>query len=260
MVGTLVDERADTKDVIATLVDLARRGVLAIQEESKPGLFGIGKSQEFTYHLENAALPMRPYEKLPGRQAVRRRDRARSSPTCATKFYVTMGQVQERAVSGAGGRGLLPRPARSGRAPRTPCWAWPRWSLAFCAGLFRHRSSWCSGAAWRSACPSALAIPAIGLIVLARYMPRKTANGAEEAAKWLAFKRYMENIEQYTKVEEVAGDLRPLPALRHRLRAGKELDRQVRPGRYAAAALVSTPGPYMGPRPRRLGLVAALGR
>ncbi|MCB0201468.1 MAG: DUF2207 domain-containing protein, partial [Anaerolineae bacterium] len=63
MAGTLVDERADTKDVIATLVDLARRGVLAIQDETTPGLFGIGENHEFTYHLENAALPMRPYEK-----------------------------------------------------------------------------------------------------------------------------------------------------------------------------------------------------
>ena len=51
--------------------------------------------------------------------------------------------------------------------------------------------------------PLALAVPAIGLIFLARYMPRKSPAGAEEAAKWLAFKRYMEDIEKYTKVDEV---------------------------------------------------------
>ncbi|MDP2720682.1 MAG: DUF2207 domain-containing protein [bacterium] len=39
-VGTLVDERADTLDVTATIVDLATRGFLTIKEESKKWLFG----------------------------------------------------------------------------------------------------------------------------------------------------------------------------------------------------------------------------
>ncbi|MCD6289413.1 MAG: DUF2207 domain-containing protein, partial [Anaerolineae bacterium] len=40
--GTLVDERADMEDIIATIVDLARRGVITIEEVHEPGLFGIG--------------------------------------------------------------------------------------------------------------------------------------------------------------------------------------------------------------------------
>ena len=39
-VGTLVDERANTLDVGATIVDLAVRGFLIIQEIPKEGLFG----------------------------------------------------------------------------------------------------------------------------------------------------------------------------------------------------------------------------
>jgi uncharacterized membrane protein YgcG len=38
---------------------------------------------------------------------------------------------------------------------------------------------------------------AIALMVIAPHMPRKTAKGAEEAAKWLAFKRYLETIEKH---------------------------------------------------------------
>jgi uncharacterized membrane protein len=34
-------------------------------------------------------------------------------------------------------------------------------------------------------------------------MPRKTAKGAEEAAKWLAFKQYLENIDKYSDMESV---------------------------------------------------------
>ena len=39
-IGTLLDERADTKDVSATIVDLAVRGYLRIVEVPKQGLFG----------------------------------------------------------------------------------------------------------------------------------------------------------------------------------------------------------------------------
>ena len=38
--GTLVDEKANMQDIIATLVDLARRGYLTIEEERKSGFFG----------------------------------------------------------------------------------------------------------------------------------------------------------------------------------------------------------------------------
>jgi hypothetical protein len=47
---------------------------------------------------------------------------------------------------------------------------------------------------------------AVGMGVLAivsRHMPRKTAKGAEEAAKWLAFKQYLENIDKYSDMESV---------------------------------------------------------
>ncbi len=41
----------------------------------------------------------------------------------------------------------------------------------------------------------------VGLILLSRFMPRKTALGAKAAARWQAFKRYLTNIEKYTQVE-----------------------------------------------------------
>jgi uncharacterized membrane protein len=41
------------------------------------------------------------------------------------------------------------------------------------------------------------------LVIVGRHMPRKTPQGAEEAAKWLAFKRYLEDIEQHSDLEAV---------------------------------------------------------
>jgi uncharacterized membrane protein YgcG len=50
--------------------------------------------------------------------------------------------------------------------------------------------------------PLAIGVFFLGLTLLARYMPRKTQEGAEAAARWNAFKRYLANIEKYTNLEE----------------------------------------------------------
>jgi len=61
-VGTLVDERANTLDVSATIVDLAVRGYLVIQEIPKEGLFG--KPDWRLVRLEAPADALMPYERL----------------------------------------------------------------------------------------------------------------------------------------------------------------------------------------------------
>ena len=61
-VGTLVDERANTLDVSATIVDLAVRGYLVIQEIPKEGLFG--KPDWRLVRLEAPAEALLAYERL----------------------------------------------------------------------------------------------------------------------------------------------------------------------------------------------------
>jgi len=51
-----------------------------------------------------------------------------------------------------------------------------------------------------------LGITALFVGVVGRYMPTKTAKGAEEKAKWDAFRNYLKNIEEYQDMEQ-AGDL-----------------------------------------------------
>ncbi|OGM15354.1 hypothetical protein A2V56_03245 [Candidatus Woesebacteria bacterium RBG_19FT_COMBO_42_9] len=59
-VGTLVDEKAHLRDITATVIDLARRGFIKIEEESKKGLFGKTK---FTLHYtKKDEGVLKPYE------------------------------------------------------------------------------------------------------------------------------------------------------------------------------------------------------
>ena len=58
VLGTLIDERADMQDVVASIVDLARRGFLTIEETENTGLFGLG-SKDFVFqnkHTDRSAL------------------------------------------------------------------------------------------------------------------------------------------------------------------------------------------------------------
>ena len=48
--GTLTDERVDMRDITATVVDLAVRGFLKIEEVEKKELFGLMTSEDFRFH------------------------------------------------------------------------------------------------------------------------------------------------------------------------------------------------------------------
>lgn len=246
MVGTLIDERADMKDIIATLVDLARRGVLAIEEEKSPGLFGIGENRDFVYHLENKGLPMRAYE----RELVEKffgNDKTKRLSDLKEKFYTHVEALQKDLYAATVSEGLFESDPEQVRV---------RYAALAIGGLVVSAIVGCTALAllgsvtpFAICIPVALGVSAIGLAVLARYMPRKSQKGAEEAAKWLAFKRYMQNIEQYNQVAEAKEIFdKYLP---HAIAFGLE-DSWIQ-----TFARVNTPpppwyypGPYTGPRPR----------
>ncbi len=49
--GTLVDNSADMRDITATIVDLAVRGYILIEEKEKPHLMGLWSNKEYAFHL-----------------------------------------------------------------------------------------------------------------------------------------------------------------------------------------------------------------
>jgi len=52
--GTLVANRADTRDITATIVDLAVRGRLVIEERDEEGLLDLWSIADFTVHRQQA--------------------------------------------------------------------------------------------------------------------------------------------------------------------------------------------------------------
>ncbi len=52
--GTLVDEDAAMRDITATIVDLAVRGYIVIEEKEKSGMMGLLHNKEYVFHLKKA--------------------------------------------------------------------------------------------------------------------------------------------------------------------------------------------------------------
>jgi uncharacterized membrane protein len=50
--GTLVDEDAAMRDITATIVDLAVRGFIVIEEKDKSGIMGLLHNKEYVFHLK----------------------------------------------------------------------------------------------------------------------------------------------------------------------------------------------------------------
>ena len=64
-IGTLVDHATDLRDITATLVDLAVRGFLRIEEQPEPQLFGLWTNREYIFHRVRPASEetgLKPHE------------------------------------------------------------------------------------------------------------------------------------------------------------------------------------------------------
>ena len=63
--GTLVENEAGMRDITATLVDLAVKGYLTIEQKDESHLLGLSHSKEYIFHLKRPATEwtgVRPHE------------------------------------------------------------------------------------------------------------------------------------------------------------------------------------------------------
>jgi len=199
VVGTLVDEKADMKDIIATLIDLARRGVISMEEEERGGFLGLGSSRDFVFRRQEEPADLREHEKRLLRRLFGGRQTRRLSDL-KNQFYKFIPDLQKRLYQQVVDEGFFTGSPQRTRGIYT---ALGIGALVIFGAielglivLFSDYTRW-------AFCPSiGLGITSVGLIILGQFMPRKTRKGSEAAAQWNAFKRYLANIEKYTDLRE----------------------------------------------------------
>jgi uncharacterized membrane protein YgcG len=223
--GLLVDESADTKDVTATIVDLAVRGYLRITELPASGIFGLGDKDWTLTRTAGKADPdaLQPYERtiydgLFGRGALdlaqaavvglikrfsarpgdaeETRAEFETDPTdevqlsaLKKRFYTTLAKAQRELYGDAVARKWFVADPQRVRQIYGALGVGAMVVAAFL--VFGLGSSLGAGLIGLGA-----VVPAVALLGVASRMPKKTRAGAELLRRTLGFRHYMEIAEK----------------------------------------------------------------
>ncbi len=183
--GVLVDETADPRDLIATIVDLAVRGYLVITEHPKEGLFG---HADWTLErTKKAADDLLPYERTLFDGLFAGGESVLLSSLKGT-FSPTLKKAEAELYTDAMARGwFVADPSHL----RTAYAGFGCLVVILALGLtFLLGSSFGWGLVGLALVPAGAL-----LIVMNRAMPARTAAGAAIFAQALGFKRYMDTAE-----------------------------------------------------------------
>lgn len=183
--GILLDERADTKDVTATIVDLAVRGYLAIVELDKSWIFG-KKDWNLTKKKDGADL--QPYERTILNGLFEDGPEKKVSEL-KNKYMDALKTARSELYADATKRGWF---ARNPEAARNGAHLLGIVVVAAAAGLGYLLGRWFGAAL--------IAVP-IGVVgglifLLASVMPRRSAAGSEALRRVLGFRLYIDTAEK----------------------------------------------------------------
>ncbi|MDZ4671687.1 MAG: DUF2207 domain-containing protein [Phototrophicales bacterium] len=202
IVGTLIDEKADLRDVLSTLIDLAHRGYMVIEEDQKKGLFGIPISDITFKRTDKPVDDLRKFEKTIIKRIFGGK-LEKPMKSLQNKFYQYIPELQGDLYEALVDEKLLvanPNTVRNMYAGGLGG------GLIFLAIIVLVLVvTFLSDYTMVAFClPVALFVMAMSFAIGGNFMPRKTQVGAEESAKWQAFRRYLQNLDKYAKADMVA--------------------------------------------------------
>ncbi len=190
LAGALIDEKVDTKEIIATIVDLARRGYLEITDTEKKGM--LGKATTIFTRTKG-------FDDLAGYEAKVAKSLFDSkhpdqvtSAQLKNNFYTHIQPITNeiyRQVTSTGMFQSNPNKARSK-------WFGYGFGLAVLLGIitFILYTTDVTGWGWFMA---GSVISVIIVWAFAPHMPQRTAKGAHEQRKWQSFRNYLKDLTRF---------------------------------------------------------------
>lgn len=183
--GLLIDERADTLDVTATIVDLAVRGYLTITEIPKQGWFG--KTDWQLTRLKQADAELLAYEQIV-LDGLFGTPPTRMVSDLKSKFHEELEKAKTALYGDALARGWFPRNPETVRV-------WWRWAALLLAGLGVAITIYLGRRLGAGLLGLPVIIGGFMLAILSRALPRRTAAGREAMRRVLGFARYIKTAE-----------------------------------------------------------------
>lgn len=198
LVGTLIDESADVRDVIATVVDMGRKGNLTIQETQQAGF--LSSSQDFEYRQVGTKVEYRFEQMLLDSMFSGGNDVTLSS--LKNTFYSKLPPIYDEMYKSLVALKYFPEDPKAVRGRNVGLGIG---LIVLGAILFGIGVTVGLAFTYLGSLPGiAVGLVGIALLITARSMPRKTDFGAEETAKWRAFGNYLSQMQKYTDVQAAA--------------------------------------------------------
>jgi hypothetical protein len=200
VVGALLDEHADEADVVATLVDLGRRGVIKITDVGlmEPSRRALG--HDYHFELVDPGAKLTAFEQPLIKALFGSSPKAGETARLADarwKVVAAYPAVKDGLYDELVSHGLFPRSPESTRD------GWRKTGVIVIIAAIALSLIGIVAEGWWAVFPAVVAVALGGVLYkMGKMMPRKTAQGAEAAARWRAFRRYLDDIDGYEKVSE----------------------------------------------------------
>ncbi len=193
-VGTLTDESADMRDITASMVNLAVRGYLKIEEVEDSKLFGLIKEKDYVFHRTR---DKKEWAELSGHEHLVLTGIFEGAATTVklsdlkNEFYQSLPGIKN---------GIMDRLVEQGLYAKRPDSVRTRWRVA---GIVLGALTAFGGAAvganlGMTPIPFFIAGIAIAIIILVvgHNMPARTVAGARALEKILGFSEFLERVEK----------------------------------------------------------------
>jgi hypothetical protein len=196
--GTLIDNSADMQDITSTLVDLAVRGYVRIEEITESHLLGLSKSTDYVFHL---LKPIPEWAQLAPHEQSYLGGLMDATPTGETdvrlselrnQFYKSLGGIRDAIYDSLVEKGFyLRRPDKVKGAWLVSA------GFVFMLGFFLIGATKGMGLTTISVPALFFAIfgTALTLAIFGLIMPARTVAGARARESTLGFKEFLERVE-----------------------------------------------------------------
>ena len=194
-VGTLIDNSVDMRDITASIVDLAVRGYMTIEEQQKDHLLGLTHSKEYVFHLKKsqadwASLKPHEQELLGGIFANGTAGDAVSLNDLHNRFYQNIAGIKNQIFASLVGQSYYAQRPDSVRAGYI--------GFGIVVGVILiGGGSWLSKHWGMAPLPFfvAGALTAVIICGFGWFMPARTQAGAAALEKILGFEDFLNHVE-----------------------------------------------------------------
>ena len=189
LAGALVDEKVDVKEVIATVIDLAHRGYLEISEKKGEGFFAKTSS---TFTRLKPLTGLSGFEQRVAEGLFPADKQESTSDDLKDHFYTVIDPFEKDVYTEVTTRGFF------GKNPQTVRLTWLGIGVAL-GVLYAGAVAlmvWATVPGWGFFLAGAI-ISTVIVLGFSGFMPHRTAVGAQEQRRWVAFRNYLRDLAKF---------------------------------------------------------------